>query len=203
MNIKTFYQNEGEYRLVAHLLKLKFTSYYLHLMPEDSNSEKFIKIECIQDVLDASNCDISFVFDHCEDDCICNKSYFYFKVKNSDDVIHTLVIDAETDISMMSKDLESIVQILVGHYNYKNSDTFYSKAVNNIEDEILTAEETVKNEKIFLTEMVADYTIKETEECKNALISFIQMREKQDLNLFETKEQMKMFINDCIKQLEV
>lgn len=206
MNIEDLYQISGEYGLVTKLEKVKFTPYFLHLVPDSSNSahDDFIKIDCIQDVLNASNCDCFFAFDHYEDDDIYDKRYFYFEIinKNSGDVIHTLILDAESDISMISKELENAVQILVGHYNYKTSDFFYSEAVNNIGDQILTADETIKDEIKFLKELASDYTTRENEECRNALINFIEERKNQGLSLFETENQKQDFINDCLRQLE-
>lgn len=205
MNIEDLYQI-SEDCLVTKLKKVKFTPYFLHLVPDSSNSahDDFIKIDCIQDVLNASNCDCFFAFDHYEDDDIYDKRYFYFEIinKNSGDVIHTLILDAESDISMISKELENAVQILVGHYNYKTSDFFYSEAVNNIGDQILTADETIKDEIKFLKELASDYTTRENEECRNALINFIEERKNQGLSLFETEEQKQDFINDCLRQLE-
>lgn len=205
MNIEELYQI-SEDCLVTKLEKVKFTPYFLHLVPDSSNSahDDFIKIDCIQDVLNASNCDCFFAFDHYEDDDIYDKRYFYFEIinKNSGDVIHTLILDAESDISMISKELENAVQILVGHYNYKTSDFFYSEAVNNIGDQILTADETIKDEIKFLKELASDYTTRENEECRNALINFIEERKNQGLSLFETEEQKQDFINDCLRQLE-
>ena len=50
MNIEELYQISGECGLVTKLEKVKFTPYYLHLIPDGSNSEQdnFIKIESIQ-----------------------------------------------------------------------------------------------------------------------------------------------------------
>lgn len=128
MNIENLYQISGEYGLVTKLEQIKFTPYFLHLIPDSCNSEHddFVKIESIQDVLDASNCDCFFAFDHYEDDDIYDKRYFYFEIitKNTGDVIHTIILDAENDISMIAKELESAVKILVGQYNYKTSDFF-------------------------------------------------------------------------------
>lgn len=206
MNIEDLYQISGENGLVTKLEKVKFSPYFLHLIPDDCNSEhdNFVKIESIQDVLDASNCDCFFAFDHIEDDDIYDKRYFYFEIinKNSGDSIHTLILDAESDISMISKELENAVQILVGHYNYKTSDFFYSESVNNIGDQILTADETIKDEIKFLEEVASGYTTREKEECRNALADFILMRKNQGLSLFETEEQKQDFINLCLSQLE-
>lgn len=205
MNIEELYQI-SEDCLVTKLEKVKFTPYFLHLIPDGSNSEhdNFVKIESIQDVLDASNCDCFFAFDHYEDDDIYDKRYFYFDImtKNTGDVIHTLILDAESDINMIAKELENTAQILVGHYNYKTSDFFYSKAVNNIGDQILTADETIKDEIKFLEELASGYTTREKEECRNALINFIEERKNQGLSLFETEKQEQDFINDCLRQLE-
>jgi hypothetical protein len=206
MNIEDLYQISGENGLVTKLEKVKFIPYFLHLIPDGCNSEhdNFVKIESIQDVLDASNCDCFFAFDHYEDDDIYDKRYFYFEIinKNSGDVIHTLILDAESDISMISKELENAVKILVGHYNYKTSDFFYSEAVNNIGDQILTADETIKDEIKFLKELASGYTTREKEECRNVLTDFILMRKNQGLSLFETEEQKQDFINLCLSQLE-
>lgn len=206
MNIEELYQISGESGLVTKLEKVKFIPYFLHLIPDGCNSEhdNFVKIESIQDVLDASNCDCFFAFDHYEDDDIYDKRYFYFEIitRNTGDVIYTLILDAESDISMISKALENAVQILVGHYNYKTSDFFYSKAVNNIGDQILTADETIKDEIKFLEEVASGYTTREKEECRNALTDFILMRKNQGLSLFETEEQKQDFINLCLSQLE-
>lgn len=163
MNIEDLYQISGENGLVTKLEKVKFTSYFLHLIPDGCNSEhdNFVKIESIQDVL-----------------------------------------DAESDISMISKELEYAVSILVGHYDYKTSDCFYSEAVNNIGDQILTADETIKDEIKFLKEVASGYTTREKEECKNVLTDFILMRKNQGLSLFETENQKQDFINDCLRQLE-
>lgn len=178
----------------------------MHLVPDSSNSahDDFIKIACIQDVLNASNCNCFFAFDHYEYDDIYDKRYFYFEIinKNSSEVIHTLILDAESDISMISKELENAVQILVGHYNYKTSDFFYSEAVNNIGDQILTIDETIKDEIKFLKEVASGYTTREKEECRNVLTDFILMRKNQGLNLFETEEQKQDFISHCLSQLE-
>lgn len=205
MNIEELYQI-SEDCLVTKLEKVKFTPYFLHLVPDSSNSEHddFIKIDCIQDVLNASNCDCFFAFDHYEDDDIYDKRYFYFEIitRNTGDVIHTLILDAESDISMISKELENAVQILVGHYNYKTSDFFYSKAVNNMGDQILTEEETIKDEIKFLKEVASGYAARENEECRNALIDFIELRKNQGLSLFETEKQKQDFINFCLNQLD-
>ena len=206
MNIEDLYQISGEYGLVTKLEQIKFTPYFLHLIPDSCNSEHddFVKIESIQDVLDASNCDCFFAFDHYEDDDIYDKRYFYFEFinKNSGDVIHTLILDAESDINVIAKDLESTIQILVGHYDYKTSDFFYSEAVNNIGDQILAIDETIKDEIKFLKELASGYTTREKEECKNVLINFIEERKNQGLSLFETEEQKQVFINDYLRQLE-
>lgn len=206
MNIEDLYHISGENGLVTKLEQIKFTPYFLHLIPDGCNSEhdEFVKIESIKDVLDASNCDCFFAFDHYEDDDIYDKRYFYFEIitRNTGDVIHTLILDAESDISMISKELEKVVQILVGHYNYKSSDCFYSEAVNNIGDQILTADETIKDEIKFLKELAPAYTTSEKEECRNALADFILMRKNQGLSLFETEEQKQDFINLCLSQLE-
>ena len=63
MNIEDLYQI-SEDCLVTKLEKVKFTPYFLHLVPDSSNSEHddFIKIDCIQDVLNASNCNCFFCF---------------------------------------------------------------------------------------------------------------------------------------------
>lgn len=195
MNIETIYQKSGEQELINKIEVAKFTPYFLHLIPDGCNSEhdEFIKIESIKDVLDASNCDCFLAFDHIEDDHIYDKRYFYFEIinKNSGDVIHTLILDAESDISMISKELEKVVQILVGHYNYKSSDCFYSEAVNNIGDQILTADETIKDEIKFLEEVALDYTTREKEECRNALINFIKERKSQGLIFLKQKSKNK------------
>lgn len=206
MNIEDLYQISGENGLVTKLEKVKFTPYFLHLIPDGCNSEhdEFVKIESIQDVLDASNCDCFFAFDHYEDDDIYDKRYFYFEIinKNSGDDIHTLILDAKSDISMISKELKRTVQILVGHYDYKTSDFFYSEAVNNIGDQILTADETIKDEIKFLKELASGYTTREKDECRNALTDFILMRKNQGLSLFETEKQKQDFINFCLGLLE-
>ena len=206
MNIEAIYQSLGEIDLVTKIEKTKFTPYFLHLIPDGSNSEHddFIKIECIQDILDSSNCDCFFAYDHIEDDDIYDKRYFYFEIinKNSGDVIHTLILDAESDISMISKELEKVTQILVGHYNYRTSDFSYSEAVNNMGDEILTADETIKDEIKFLKEIASGYTTREKEECRNVLTDFILMRKNQGLSLFKTEKQREDFIIFCLKQLE-
>lgn len=205
MNIEDFYQI-SENCLVTKLEKVKFTPYFLHLVPDSSNSEhdNFVKIESIQDVLDASNCDCLFAFDHYEDDDIYHKRYFYFEIinKNSGDVIHTLILDAEKDISMLAKELEYTTQILSGRYDYKTSSFIYTKAVNNIGDKILTSNETIKNERKFLKELASGYTTRENKECRKALIDFIELRKNQGLSLFETEKQKQDFINLCLSQLE-
>lgn len=205
MNIEELYQI-SEDCLVTKLEKVKFTPYFLHLVPDSSNSEHddFIKIDCIQDVLNASNCDCFFCFDHYEDDYIYDKRFFYFEImtRNTGDVIHTLILDAEKDISMVAKDLEYTVQILARRYDYETSTYIYTKAVNNIGDEILTADETIENERKFLKELASDYTKRENEECRNALTDFIELRKNQGLSLFETENQKQNFINNCLKQLE-
>lgn len=100
MNIEELYQISGESGLVTKLEKVKFTPYFLHLIPDGCNSEhdNFVKIESIKDVLDASNCDCFFAFDHYEYDDIYDKRYFYFEIinKNSGDVIHTLILKTRT-----------------------------------------------------------------------------------------------------------
>lgn len=206
MNIEELYQISGENGLVTKLEQIKFTPYFLHLIPDGCNSEhdEFVKIESIQDVLDASNCDCFFAFDHYEDDHIYDKRYFYFEIinKNSGDVIHTLILDAESDINMIAKELENAVQILAGRYDYKTSTFIYTNAVNNIDDKILTADETIKDEIKFLEEVASGYTTKEKEECKKALIYFIELRKNQGLSLFKTEKQEQDFINDCLRQLE-
>lgn len=205
MNIEDLHQI-SEDCLVTKLEKVKFTPYFLHLVPDSCNSEhdNFVKIESIQDVLDASNCDCFFAFDHYEDDHIYDKRYFYFEFinRNTGDVIHTIILDAESDISMISKELENAVQILVGRYDYQTSSFIYTKAVNNVGDEILTVDETIENERKFLKELALDYTTKESEEYRNVLIDFILIRKNQGLSLFETEEQKQDFINLCLKQLE-
>mgnify|MGYP001114470649 CR=1 FL=1 len=136
-----------------------------------------------------------FAFDHYEDDHIYDKRYFYFEIitKNTGDVIHTLILDAESDINMIAKELENTVQILVGHYDYKTSEFFYSEAVNN---------ETIKDEIKFLKEVASGYAAREKEECRNALINFIEERKNQGLSLFESEEKKQDFINHCLSQLE-
>lgn len=103
---------------------------------------------------------------------------------------------------MISKELKRTVQILVGHYDYKTSDFFYSEAVNNIGDQILTADETIKDEIKFLKELASGYTTREKDECRNALTDFILMRKNQGLSLFETEKQKQDFINFCLGLLE-
>lgn len=205
MNIEDLYQI-SEDCLVTKLEKVKFTPYFLHLVPDSSNSEHddFIKIDCIQDVLNASNCDCFFGFDHYEDDYIYDKRFFYFDImtRNTGDVIHTLILDAEKDISMVAKELEYTTQILAGRYDYETSSFIYTKAVNNIGDEILTADETIKNERKFLKELASGYTTRENEECRKALIDFIELRKNQGLSLFETEKQKQDFINFCLGLLE-
>lgn len=104
---------------------------------------------------------------------------------------------------MISKKLEDIVQVLVGHYNYRTSDFFYSKAVNNVNDEILTADETIENEKNFLLkDLVTDYETNEKEDYRERLTEFIELRKNQGLSLFKTEKQREDFIIFCLKQLE-
>lgn len=122
--------------------------------------------------------------------------------RNTGDVIHTLILDAEKDISMVAKDLEYTVQILARRYDYETSTYIYTKAVNNIGDEILTADETIENERKFLKELASDYTKRENEECRNALTDFIELRKNQGLSLFETEKQKQDFINFCLNQLD-
>lgn len=206
MNIEDLYQISGEYGLVTKLEQIKFTPYFLHLVPDSSNSEHddFIKIDCIQDVLNASNCDCFFGFDHYEDDYIYDKRFFYFDImtRNTGDVIHTLILDAKKDISMVAKELEYTTQILAGRYDYETSSFIYTKAVNNIGDQILTADETIKDEIKFLEELASGYTTRENDECRKALVDFILMRKNQGLSLFKTEKQEQDFINDCLRQLE-
>ena len=207
MNIKTFCQKFGEQRLVAELETVKFTPYFLHLRPDASNSgqDEFIKIECIQDVLNAANCNCTLFFDRYEYDKISDIEYFYFGIieKETNEVIYTFYLNGEIDINMISKKLEDIVQVLVGHYNYRTSDFFYSKAVNNVNDEILTADETIENEKNFLLkDLVTDYETNEKEDYRERLTEFIELRKNQGLSLFETEKQEQDFINDCLRQLE-
>lgn len=207
MNIKTFYQKFGEQRLVAELETVKFTPYFLHLRPDASNSgqDEFIKIECIQDVLNAANCNCTLFFDRYEYDKISDLEYFYFGIieKETNEVIYTFYLNGETDINMISKKLEDIVQVLVGHYNYRTSDFFYSKAVNNVNDEILTADETIENEKNFLLkDLVTDYETNEKEDYRERLTEFIELRKNQGLSLFKTEKQREDFIIFCLKQLE-
>lgn len=207
MNIKTFCQKFGEQRLVAELETVKFTPYFLHLRPDASNSgqDEFIKIECIQDVLNAANCNCTLFFDRYEYDKISDIEYFYFGIieKETNEVIYTFYLNGEIDINMISKKLEDIVQVLVGHYNYRTSDFFYSKAVNNVNDEILTADETIENEKNFLLkDLVTDYETNEKEDYREMLTEFIELRKNQGLNLFKTEKQREDFIIFCLKQLE-
>lgn len=207
MNIKTFCQKFGEQRLVAELETVKFTPYFLHLRPDASNSvqDEFIKIECIQDVLNAANCNCTLFFDRYEYDKISDIEYFYFGIieKETNEVIYTFYLNGEIDINMISKKLEDIVQVLVGHYNYRTSDFFYSKAVNNVNDEILTADETIENEKNFLLkDLVTDYETNEKEDYRERLTEFIELRKNQGLSLFKTEKQREDFIIFCLKQLE-
>ena len=207
MNIKTFCQKFGEQRLVAELETVKFTPYFLHLRPDASNSgqDEFIKIECIQDVLNAANCNCTLFFDRYEYDKISDIEYFYFGIieKETNEVIYTFYLHGEIDINMISKKLEDIVQVLVGHYNYRTSDFFYSKAVNNVNDEILTADETIENEKNFLLkDLVTDYETNEKEDYRERLTEFIELRKNQGLSLFKTEKQREDFIIFCLKQLE-
>lgn len=207
MNIKTFCQKCGEQRLVAELETVKFTPYFLHLRPDASNSgqDEFIKIECIQDVLNAANCNCTLFFDRYEYDKISDIEYFYFGIieKETNEVIYTFYLNGEIDINMISKKLEDIVQVLVGHYNYRTSDFFYSKAVNNVNDEILTADETIENEKNFLLkDLVTDYETNEKEDYRERLTEFIELRKNQGLSLFKTEKQREDFIIFCLKQLE-
>lgn len=207
MNIKTFCQKFGEQRLVAELETVKFTPYFLHLRPDASNSgqDEFIKIECIQDVLNAANCNCTLFFDRYEYDKISDIEYFYFGIieKETNEVIYTFYLNGEIDINMISKKLEDIVQVLVGHYNYRTSDFFYSKAVNNVNDEILTADETIENEKNFLLkDLVTDYETNEKEDYREMLTEFIELRKNQGLSLFKTEKQREDFIIFCLKQLE-
>lgn len=207
MNIKTFYQKFGEQRLVAELETVKFTPYFLHLRPDASNSgqDEFIKIECIQDVLNAANCNCTLFFDRYEYDKISDIEYFYFGIieKETNEVIYTFYLNGEIDINMISKKLEDIVQVLVGHYNYRTSDFFYSKAVNNVNDEILTADKTIENEKNFLLkDLVTDYETNEKEDYRERLTEFIELRKNQGLSLFKTEKQREDFIIFCLKQLE-
>lgn len=207
MNIKTFCQKFGEQRLVAELETVKFTPYFLHLRPDASNSgqDEFIKIECIQDVLNAANCNCTLFFDRYEYDKISDIEYFYFEIieKETNEVIYTFYLNGEIDINMISKKLEDIVQVLVGHYNYRTSDFFYSKAVNNVNDEILTADETIENEKNFLLkDLVTDYETNEKEDYRERLTEFIELRKNQGLSLFKTEKQREDFIIFCLKQLE-
>lgn len=69
-------------------------------------------------------------------------------------------------------------------------------------DQILTADETIKDEIKFLKEVASGYAARENEECRNALINFIEERKNQGLSLFETEEQKQRFINLCLNQLE-
>lgn len=207
MNIKTFCQKFGEQRLVAELETVKFTPYFLHLRPDASNSgqDEFIKIECIQDVLNAANCNCTLFFERYEYDKISDIEYFYFGIieKETNEVIYTFYLNGEIDINMISKKLEDIVQVLVGHYNYRTSDFFYSKAVNNVNDEILTADETIENEKNFLLkDLVTDYETNEKEDYRERLTEFIELRKNQGLSLFKTEKQREDFIIFCLKQLE-
>lgn len=207
MNIKTFYQKFGEQRLVAELETVKLTPYFLHLRPDASNSgqDEFIKIECIQDVLNAANCNCTLFFDRYEYDKISDIEYFYFGIieKETNEVIYTFYLNGEIDINMISKKLEDIVQVLVGHYNYRTSDFFYSKAVNNVNDEILTADKTIENEKNFLLkDLVTDYETNEKEDYRERLTEFIELRKNQGLSLFKTEKQREDFIIFCLKQLE-
>lgn len=207
MNIKTFYQKFGEQRLVAELETVKFTPYFLHLRPDASNSgqDEFIKIECIQDVLNGANCNCTLFFDRYEYDKISDIEYFYFGIieKETNEVIYTFYLNGEIDINMISKKLEDIVQVLVGHYNYRTSDFFYSKAVNNVNDEILTADKTIENEKNFLLkDLVTDYETNEKEDYRERLTEFIELRKNQGLSLFKTEKQREDFIIFCLKQLE-
>lgn len=207
MNIKTFCQKFGEQRLVAELETVKFTPYFLHLRPDASNSgqDEFIKIECIQDVLNAANCNCTLFFDRYEYDKISDIEYFYFGIieKETNEVIYTFYLNGEIDINMISKKLEGIVQVLVGHYNYRTSDFFYSKAVNNVNDEILTADKTIENEKNFLLkDLVTDYETNEKEDYRERLTEFIELRKNQGLSLFKTEKQREDFIIFCLKQLE-
>lgn len=207
MNIKTFCQKFGEQRLVAELETVKFTPYFLHLRPDASNSgqDEFIKIECIQDVLNAANCNCTLFFDRYEYDKISDIEYFYFGIieKETNEVIYTFYLNGEIDINMISKKLEDIVQVLVGHYNYRTSDFFYSKAVNNVNDEILTADETIENKKNFLLkDLVTDYETNEKEDYRERLTEFIELRKNQGLSLFKTEKQREDFIIFCLKQLE-
>lgn len=206
MNIEDLYQI-SEDCLVTKLEKVKFTPYFLHLRPDASNSgqDEFIKIECIQDVLNAANCNCTLFFDRYEYDKISDIEYFYFGIieKETNEVIYTFYLNGEIDINMISKKLEDIVQVLVGHYNYRTSDFFYSKAVNNVNDEILTADETIENEKNFLLkDLVTDYETNEKEDYRERLTEFIELRKNQGLSLFETEEQKQDFINLCLSQLE-
>lgn len=207
MNIKTFCQKFGEQRLVAEIETVKFTPYFLHLRPDASNSgqDEFIKIECIQDVLNAANCNCTLFFDRYEYDKISDIEYFYFGIieKETNEVIYTFYLNGEIDINMISKKLEDIVHVLVGHYNYRTSDFFYSKAVNNVNDEILTADKTIENEKNFLLkDLVTDYETNEKEDYRERLTEFIELRKNQGLSLFKTEKQREDFIIFCLKQLE-
>lgn len=143
-------------------------------------------------------------FDRYEHDQISDTDYFYFAIieEETNETIHSFYLTGETDINMLLKKFESTAKILVGHYNYKTSDFFYSKAVNNIGDQILTTDETIKDEIKFLEEVASGYTTREKEECRNALINFIEERKNQGLSLFETEEQKQNFISHCLSQLE-
>ena len=95
---------------------------------------------------------------------------------------------------MISKKLEDIVQVLVGHYNYRTSDFFYSKAVNNVNDEILTADETIENEKNFLLkDLVTDYETNEKEDYRERLTEFIELRKKSRLKPIQNRKAKRRF----------
>ena len=66
----------------------------------------------------------------------------------------------------------------------------------------MTADETIKNERKFLKELASGYTTRENEECRKALIDFIELRKNQGLSLFETEKQKQDFINFCLGLLE-
>lgn len=155
--------------------------------------------------MNAANCNCTLFFDRYEYDKISDIEYFYFGIieKETNEVIYTFYLNGEIDINMISKKLEDIVQVLVGHYNYRTSDFFYSKAVNNINDEILTADETIENEKNFLLkDLVTDYETNEKEDYRERLTEFIELRKNQGLSLFKTEKQREDFIIFCLKQLE-
>ena len=201
-SVEKLYNSLSKEQFLSAVKNFQFTPYTLHLRvsKDNSSTDKFIKIESIQDVLCNASCNCDLKFLGIEKDLLFKIDKLHFAILNTDsnkELFHFALLSNKS-LSKNQDKLELVTTILASSLEYEQSDVYFSDAVNNEYDEVLKTSECIENEKASIENQLSNYSKDERLEFLENSIS--NLRHK-GLELFVSQNQKDNFIHHCLSEL--